>query len=116
MRISGRSASTATRAICSPLQDEITSRIAVALDLELIAAEATRPTEHPDAVDYILQGRAEVSNPRSRGKYAEAIGSFERALALDPRSAAARSWLALTLANRVINQMTDCAAADIARA
>ena len=41
---------------------------------------------------------------------------FERALALDPRSVAAQSWLALTLASRVINQMTDSAAADIARA
>jgi len=98
------------------LQDEITSRIAVALDLELIAAEATRPAEHPDALDYILQGRAAVSNPRSRGKYREAISLFERALALDPQSVAARSWLALTLANRVINQMTDRTAGDIARA
>jgi TolB-like protein/class 3 adenylate cyclase len=98
------------------LQDEITSRIAVALDLELIAAEAARPTEHPDTVDYILQGRAAVSNPRSRGKYVEAISLFERALTLDPHSVAAQSWLALTLANRVINQMTDYTAADIARA
>jgi len=98
------------------LQDEITSRIAVALDLELIAAEATRPAEHPDALDYILQGRAAVSNPRSRGKYREAISLFERALALDPQSVAARSWLALTLANRVINQMTGRTAGDIARA
>ena len=98
------------------LQDEITSRIAIALDLELIAAEATRPAEHPDALDYILQGRAAVSNPRSRGKYREAISLFERALALDPQSVAARSWLALTLANRVINQMTDRTAGDIARA
>ncbi len=40
------------------LQNEITSRIAVALNLELIAAEAARPTEHPDALDYILRGRA----------------------------------------------------------
>ncbi len=40
------------------LQDEITSRIAVALNLELIVAEAARPTEHPDALDYILRGRA----------------------------------------------------------
>jgi TolB-like protein len=98
------------------LQDEITSRIAVALSLELVAAEAARPTEHPDALDYILQGRAAVSNPRSRGKYAEAISLFERALTLDTESVAARSWLAITLASRVINQMTDCAAADIARA
>jgi TolB-like protein/Tfp pilus assembly protein PilF len=98
------------------LQDEITSRIAVALDLELIAAEAARPTEHPDAVDYILQGRAAISNPRSRGKYVQAISLFERALALDPQSVAAQSWLALALANRVINQMTDCATVDIVRA
>jgi adenylate cyclase len=40
------------------LQDEVTSRIAVALNLELIGAEATRPTEHRDALDYILRGRA----------------------------------------------------------
>src|SRR5271168_228006 len=33
------------------LQDEITHRIAVALNLELIVAEATRPTENPDALD-----------------------------------------------------------------
>ncbi len=98
------------------LQDEITSRIAVALNLELIGAEAVRPTEHPDAVDYILRGRAVVSNPRSRGKYAEAISLFERALELDPRSVPAQSWLAFTLANRVINQMTDTTASDVARA
>jgi tetratricopeptide (TPR) repeat protein len=41
---------------------------------------------------------------------------FERALALDPHSASAQSWLALTLANRVINQMSDTTSADIARA
>ena len=40
------------------LQDEITSRIAIALGVELIAAEAARPTEHPDALDYFLLGRA----------------------------------------------------------
>jgi adenylate cyclase len=38
------------------LQDEITSRIANALGVELIAAEAVRPTEHPTALDYILRG------------------------------------------------------------
>src|SRR4051794_11013654 len=35
------------------VQDEITSRIAIALDLEMIEAEAARLTEHPDALDYI---------------------------------------------------------------
>src|ERR1700730_6395864 len=45
------------------LQDEITSRIAVALNLELISAEAARPTEHPDALYYILRGRAATLKP-----------------------------------------------------
>ena len=36
------------------LQDEITGRIAFALNLELTNAEATRPTEHPDALDYVF--------------------------------------------------------------
>jgi TolB-like protein len=70
------------------LEDEVTSRIAVALGIELIAAEAARSTEHPDALDYILRGRAAFSTPRTHGNYAEAIGLFERALALDPRSVA----------------------------
>jgi TolB-like protein/class 3 adenylate cyclase/Flp pilus assembly protein TadD len=97
------------------LQDKITRWIAAALNLELIGAAAARATEHPDALDYILRGRAAVSNPRSRGAYAEAINLFERALALDPRSVAAKSWLALTLASRVINHMTETTEADIAR-
>ena len=37
------------------VQDEMTSRIAVALDLELVGAEASRPFEHPDTRDYILR-------------------------------------------------------------
>ena len=43
------------------LQNEITSRIAVALNLALVAAEAARPTANPDALDYILRGRAALS-------------------------------------------------------
>jgi TolB-like protein len=38
-------------------QDEVVSRIAIALDLELTRAEGTRPTNHPDALDFILRGR-----------------------------------------------------------
>jgi TolB-like protein len=62
------------------LQDEITSRIAVALNVELIAAEAARPTEYPEALDYIFRGRAAGWKPHSRHKYAEQISLFERAL------------------------------------
>ena len=65
------------------LQDEITNRIAVALDLELVGAEATRPTGNRDAQDYILRGRAVRLKPPSRENRAEAITLFEQALALD---------------------------------
>ena len=98
------------------LQNEITSRIAIALNLELIAAEAARPTEHPDALDYILRGRAAGLKPQSRDTYAEAISLFERALALDPQSVEAQSLLADALVGRVLDGMTDSAAADLARA
>jgi TolB-like protein len=40
------------------LQNEITSRLAVALNVELVGAEAARPTTQPDALDYILRARA----------------------------------------------------------
>jgi adenylate cyclase len=98
------------------LQNEITGRIAVALNLELIDAEAARPIEHPDALDYILRGRAALSKPATRSNCEEAISLFERALALDPRSAEAQSLLATALAFGVLDQMTGSAAADIARA
>jgi adenylate cyclase len=98
------------------LQNEITSRIAVALSLELIGAEATRPTEHPDALDYIFRGRAAFLKPLSRDSYAEAIGLFERALALDPGSVEAESLLAGALGGRVLEGMTDSRAADTERA
>jgi TolB-like protein/tetratricopeptide (TPR) repeat protein len=98
------------------LQDEITSRIAFALDLELIAAEVTRRTDRPDALDCILRGRAALSRPLSRGTYAEAIRLFEHALTLDPRSVDAQSWLAHALAGRMHFQMTGSAAADLERA
>jgi TolB-like protein/Flp pilus assembly protein TadD len=98
------------------LQDAITSRIAATLSIELVRAEAARPTPHPDALDYMLQGRAAFSKPASCETYIEAINLYEHALRLDPRSVQARSLLARTLASRVLDQMTDSASADIARA
>jgi adenylate cyclase len=53
------------------LQNEITGRIAIALDVALIGAEATRPTDHPDALDYIFWGRTALLRPLSRERYAE---------------------------------------------
>jgi len=98
------------------LQDEITNRIGRALGVELIAAEATRPSGNPDALDYILRGRAAWFKPNSREMYADVISWFERALARDPQSAEAKCLLADALVSRVGDNMTDSAQVDVARA
>jgi len=98
------------------LQDEVTSRLANALGVELINTEAARPTQNPDALDYILRGRAELLKARTPDTYREAIELFERALALDPQSLEAQSRLASSLESRVSSGMTSSAPADLARA
>jgi TolB-like protein/class 3 adenylate cyclase/Tfp pilus assembly protein PilF len=98
------------------LQDEITSRLANTLGIELIATEAARPAEHPDALDHILRGRAVLLKPWTPDTFREAINLFEHALALDPQSVEAQSRLASALVNRVLYGWADSAAADLARA
>jgi tetratricopeptide (TPR) repeat protein len=82
----------------------------------MVTAEANRPTEDPDALDYLFRARAAGWRPPSRHKYAEQIHLLERALALDPLSIEARTFLAIALTSRVISGMADAATADIARA
>src|SRR5580700_4294298 len=77
------------------LQDEITGQIARALQFELTIADAGRLTEHPDVLDYILRGRAAWWKSTYGTNYAEPLGLFDRALALDPRAVEAQIWLAL---------------------
>jgi TolB-like protein/Tfp pilus assembly protein PilF len=99
------------------LQNEITSRIAVALNLELVVAETQRPTNDPDALDYILRGRAAIlSKPAAPANRKAAISLFEHALALDPRSTGAQSWLATALMHSQPDENSDLAVSDISRA
>jgi TolB-like protein len=98
------------------LQDEVTGRIAVALSLELAAVEAARPTDNPDALDYIFRGRAAFLRPKSRETHAEQVSMYERALTHDPQSAEAQSRLAIVLTARVLDNMTGSPASDLARA
>jgi adenylate cyclase len=98
------------------LQNEITSRLANALSVELIAAGAAQPTGHPDALDYILRGRALLFKPQTPDTHRAAIKLFEHALALDLQSVEAQSRLGLVLVSGVLVGMTDAAADDLARA
>jgi adenylate cyclase len=98
------------------LQNEITGRIARALQFELVNVEAGRTTDHPDAQDYLLRGRAAMARPISRENYAEALSHFERASALGPRSAEAQIWLAQRLVSGVLDFLSDSPAADLQRA
>jgi TolB-like protein/DNA-binding winged helix-turn-helix (wHTH) protein/Flp pilus assembly protein TadD len=82
------------------LQDEITSRIAISLNLELLVAEAARPTQNLDALDLVLRGRSVLLRLASRDSYDEAIRLFQRAVELDPGSVEAQSFLADALAQR----------------
>jgi TolB-like protein/Flp pilus assembly protein TadD len=99
------------------LQSEITGRISNTLRLQVIAAEANRRRERPDALDYIFRGRdVFFGRSPSRENHKNAIALYEQALALDPQSAEAKTFLAGALVNRVIQNLTDTRAADFARA
>ena len=99
------------------LQNEITGRIAFALNVEMVVAEGTRPIANPQAEDYIFRGReAFFGRTPARENYDEAIGWYERALALDPQSAAAKTYLAGALVNRVFSFPKAAAPADLDRA
>jgi len=98
------------------VQAEITSQIASALNLELTTREAARAIEDPDTVDYILRGRAALWKPATCENYTAAINLFEHALALEPHSVDAQSWLASALAWRMLDGIADAPAADITRA
>jgi adenylate cyclase len=98
------------------LQNEITARIARALQAQLAIAEARRPTNNPDALDYILRGRAVLTRPISKENSNEAAALFEKALALDPQSADAATWLAATLAFGVTDEFSDDPDKDLHRA
>ena len=91
------------------VQDELTERIAVAVYANVLCVEASQPTEEPDALEYVIRGRAAKYAPPTRDSYMEAISLFEHALAADPQSAEAQAWLADALASRAADDMADAA-------
>ena len=78
------------------MQDEIVSRLANALDAELVAAEAGRAerSANPDAMDLVFQGRALWNSGWTPDHMARARSFFERAIALDRENVEAMVGLA----------------------
>jgi TolB-like protein len=98
------------------MQDEIVSRLANTLDAQLIAAEARRAERslHPDAMDFCFQGMACIHKGLTNEHMAQALGFFERALALDPGSIKALVGLASIDLHKGANYATDDGAARFA--
>ena len=98
------------------VQNEITARIARSLESQLAIAEARRPTDNPDALDYLLRGRAVLTRPITKENNDEAVKLFETALALDPKAVDAAAWLSVALTVRVTNELSTDPDADLQRA
>jgi TolB-like protein/Flp pilus assembly protein TadD len=91
------------------LQDEIVSRLANALDAELIAAEARRAerSPHPDAMDLVFQGSSWFNKGLTPNSLARARSFFEKALVLDPENIEAMVGLARVDTSLGASFMTD---------
>jgi tetratricopeptide (TPR) repeat protein len=84
------------------MQDEIVSRLANALSVQLVAVEARRAerSQYPDALDLVFQGSACLYRGLTPENTAEARGFFERALALDPGSVDA--WVGVAVVEAAV--------------
>src|SRR5439155_712928 len=93
------------------LQDEIVTRLARTLNVELTAAEAGRAerlrAQNPDSTDLTMRGWALLNKGRIPANWPIAVGLFEQALALDQSNAEALSGLATAHAYLGFNWVTD---------
>jgi TolB-like protein len=102
------------------MQDDVTARLARALDVRLIEAESLRAErerpKNPDAVDLAMRGWAALNHGRSRENYIEARAIFERALSIDPKLQRALDGLAYTLGLLVLTRWSTKPDQDMAHA
>jgi TolB-like protein/class 3 adenylate cyclase len=91
------------------MQDEIVTRLARTLDVELVSAEAKRAARSadPHSVDLAFRGWAAMNRGISPDNLAEARRFFEKALALDPANVKALMGLADANSAMVVTYMTD---------
>jgi TolB-like protein len=100
------------------MQDEIVSRLANALNTQLIEAEARRaePSLHPDAMDLYFQGRAWANKGPTPEHMMQARRFFERALVLDPENIEALVSIGAVDAASAASHMVDDRGARFAAA
>jgi TolB-like protein/class 3 adenylate cyclase/Flp pilus assembly protein TadD len=100
------------------IQDEIVSRLANALDSQLVEAEARRASHslHPDAMDLYFQGRACWNRGMTPEHLASARNFFARALALDSDNVEAMVGMATVDATVAGSFASDDRAAQLAAA
>jgi TolB-like protein len=91
------------------LQDKIVSRLANALDVQLVVAEAQRAERslHPDALDLAFQGYACLYRGPTPEHLAEARDFLQRALAIDPRNIRAIVGLAIVDFRMAVTLLTE---------
>jgi TolB-like protein/class 3 adenylate cyclase/Flp pilus assembly protein TadD len=91
------------------MQDEIVSRLANTLNAQFIEAEARRAESslHPDSMDFYFQGMAWFNRGPTPEHVAQAVGFFERALALDPKNIEALVGIANVNLRTATTYLTD---------
>jgi adenylate cyclase len=104
------------RANLAEAQDEITSRLARTLNLELAEAAGRRVEQeqatNPDAQDHVMRGWAWWYRRMSPANRLEAQRAFTRALEMDPRSVDARIGLATILVSNIADGWSACPEED----
>jgi TolB-like protein/Tfp pilus assembly protein PilF len=110
----------APRAELADLQENISGRIAWALELELPAVESRRGQRSSgtssDAFELSMLGWSLMNRPPSRENIMAAKGHFRRACELDPGSLPARIGLGFTYVRRVVSQWSETPQEDLAKA
>jgi TolB-like protein/class 3 adenylate cyclase len=98
------------------VQNEITSRLARTVDVELVKDVSRRieqeKTINPDARDLVMRGWVWRYRPASKDTRREALRAFERALELDSRSIDARIGIAAVLVLNLGDGMSDAPEQD----
>ncbi|HEY2619011.1 MAG TPA: tetratricopeptide repeat protein [Acetobacteraceae bacterium] len=107
-------------AVTADARDEIAGRLLRTLTVKLIEdanrrIEAVSPAEWTSD-DLVMRGRALASRPLSAANRSAAISCYERALAIDPASIAARLGIAAVLVANIMEGWSLSEAPDSARA